>query len=310
MFNQSNKLKSKFNRHSHMYDTANVVAGFEYWFDKLLAYCLNMFKYDNLPSYLPRREIEANLILTGHCVCFRYENEILTTRTELYGFDKYYNPTSAVYAQPRLKSHNLTLNSDDVVIIYNCDLESQILGQDVDGSLSTFISRYARQLADIESTIAIKLVNMRSPNMPATIDDKVRQSVLDFFKKIELGQRTVVTDNNVIPLLRNIELDNHHDTTTINDLLIARDKIFECFMREVGVRFYQTKKAQVNAEEVNANEYLYLISIDDMLESRMQGVEMLNKKFGMNVSVRVNEKWGAYYDSDNSAILQQDKYVD
>lgn len=293
-----------------MYDTANVIAGFAYWFDKLLAYCLNMFKYDSLPASLPSREIEANLLLTGHCVSFRYGKEILTTRTELYGFDRYYNPTDAVYAQPRLKSRNLNLDSDDVVIIYNCDLENQILGQDVDGSLSTFISRYARQLADIESTIAIKLVNMRSPNMPTTIDDKVRQSVLDFFKKIELGQRTVVSDNNVVPLLRNIELDNHKDTTTITDLLIARDKIFECFMREVGVRFYQTKKAQVNTEEVNANEYLYLISIDDMLESRKRGVEQLNKKFGLNVSVRVNEKWGSYYDSDNSAVLQQDEYAD
>lgn len=293
-----------------MYDTANVVAGFTYWFDKLLAYCMNMFKYDNLPLSLPSREIEANLMLTGHCVCFKYANEIITTRTELYGFDKYYNPTNAVYAQPRLKSNNLKLESDDVVIIYNCDLENQILGQDIDGSLSTFISRYARQLADIESTIAIKLVNMRSPNMPTTVDDKVRQSVLDFFKKIELGQRTVVSDNNVVPLLRNVELDNHKDTITITDLLIARDKIFECFMREIGVRFYQTKKAQVNSEEVNANEYLYLISIDDMLESRKKGVERVNEKFGLDVSVRVNEKWGYYYDSDNSTILQQDEYTD
>lgn len=273
-------------------DTANVLQGYQYWFDKLLAYCLNIFDYNGLPQSLPAREIESNLILTGHCVTFYDKGELVTCQTELYNYDKYYNPTDAVYAQPKMKSGNLSLNDKTVHIIYNCDLKNQVLGTNVDGSLYTFIARYARQLADVESTLAIRLVDIRTPNMPTCSNDATRNSVLNFFKKIALGQRTVVVDDKIVPKLNNIELNKNRSTDTLQDILLARDKILEQFYREIGVRFYQTKKAQVNKEEVNANNSMFLISIDDMLKQRQTDLIEFNKKYSLNVSVRLNPKWG------------------
>ena len=273
----------------NMYDVANVWSGYKYWYDKLLAYCLNIFEYKGLPTSLPAKEIESNLLITGHCVTFipKKRSDIYTCFTDLSGFDEYYNPTKATYAQPKLGAGTLTLG-ENAVIIYNSDLQFSVLGQPIDGGLSTYLSRYARQLSDLESTINIKTVNERAPFMATADKDNVKDSVVDFFRKIILGERAVVTDSSIVPNLNAIDLGGKNSNEKIIDVILARDKILEQFYREIGVRFYQSKRAQVNTEEVSANNDMLLISLDDMLLARQEGIDKVNDMFGTSISVSIN----------------------
>lgn len=273
----------------NMYDVANVWSGYKYWYDKLLAYCLNIFEYKGLPTSLPAKEIESNLLITGHCVTFvpKKRSDIYTCFTDLSGFDEYYNPTKATYAQPKLGAGTLTLG-ENAVIIYNSDLQFSVLGQPIDGGLSTYLSRYARQLSDLESTINIKTVNERAPFMATADKDNVKDSVVDFFRKIILGERAVVTDSSIVPNLNAIDLGGKNSNEKIIDVILARDKILEQFYREIGVRFYQSKRAQVNTEEVSANNDMLLISLDDMLIARQEGIDKVNDMFGTSISVSIN----------------------
>lgn len=273
----------------NMYDVANVWSGYKYWYDKLLAYCLNIFEYKGLPTSLPAKEIESNLLITGHCVTFvpKKRSDIYTCFTYLSGFDEYYNPTKATYAQPKLGAGTLTLG-ENAVIIYNSDLQFSVLGQPIDGGLSTYLSRYARQLSDLESTINIKTVNERAPFMATADKDNVKDSVVDFFRKIILGERAVVTDSSIVPNLNAIDLGGKNSNEKIIDVILARDKILEQFYREIGVRFYQSKRAQVNTEEVSANNDMLLISLDDMLLARQEGIDKVNDMFGTSISVSIN----------------------
>lgn len=273
----------------NMYDVANVWSGYKYWYDKLLAYCLNIFQYKGLPTSLPAKEIESNLLITGHCVTFvpKKRSDIYTCFTDLSGFDEYYNPTKATYAQPKLGAGTLTLG-ENAVIIYNSDLQFSVLGQPIDGGLSTYLSRYARQLSDLESTINIKTVNERAPFMATADKDNVKDSVVDFFRKIILGERAVVTDSSIVPNLNAIDLGGKNSNEKIIDVILARDKILEQFYREIGVRFYQSKRAQVNTEEVSANNDMLLISLDDMLLARQEGIDKVNDMFGTSISVSIN----------------------
>ena len=50
----------------------------------------------------------------------------------------------------------------------------------------------------------------------------------------------------------------------------------------------QQKKAQVNTEEVESNDQLLLISSDDMLREREEGVERVNALFGTDIRVKLN----------------------
>lgn len=279
-----------------MFDTADVTRGYRYWFDKLLNILLQMFEYDNLPAGINKREIELNLMLTGHCCIIANPNktgELFTPLSSLAGESnsEYYQPTWMVFANPVVQSYGKQYIIDkDCICIYNNSLHESIWYYRADGSMLSFIGRYARQLADIESTINIYTVNTRLTSIPVTDDNTVLESIKLFFKKLALGRRAIVTDSAIVEKFRNIEINNStHDS--LNDLLIARDKILEQFMRDIGVRMYNPKKAQMLTVEVESNDQMLLIATDDMLKCRIDGINAMNEMFGTNASVRLNEKF-------------------
>ena len=77
----------------------------------------------------------------------------------------------------------------------------------------------------------------------------------------------------------------------MGDLLLAKEKILEGFFRDLGVRFYNPKKAQVTEDEVESNTQLLVINTSEMLESRREGLERVNKMFGTKITVDLNEKF-------------------
>lgn len=274
----------------NLYDVSSVPNGFDYWYYKLLNYCLGIYKYDGLPESLPGREILMNLILTGHAVIFRDNGEIVTTRTTIYDFDKYYRPTKATFGNVKMFSKKLIFGENSEVI-YLTRIQGNVFTQQaVDSGLSTFIKRYARLLADAESTISNYLVNVRLTSYPVASNDQVRESVAAFYNSIEMGKRSVITDNLILEAFRNVDitaLSSRKDG--MNDLLIGRDKILSMFFRDIGVKFEQEqKKAQLTEDEVQADEQLLLLNVKDMLEVQKEGVERVNRFFGLNMSVSIN----------------------
>lgn len=276
-----------------LYDVADVKNGFNYWFWKLLNICISMFDYSNLPPMLPQREIESNLILTNHCVVFQdrnNDNALITASTNIFGYDVYYNPTDAIFANPKLSYQKLSIGQN-CEIIYNNNLKDNINYIPSDGSLKSFIYRYARLLSDIESTIDIYIVNTRLTSYPVASDDKVANSIMSFFKKLKSGKNAIISDDAIIQEFRNIDINRTGIKDGVNDLLMARDKILEMFYRDIGVKMYNPKKAQVNEEELEVNNQLLLISKDDMLKERVEGVNRINDMFGTNITVKINERF-------------------
>lgn len=275
-----------------MYSVNDVENGYHYWFNKLLQRCMSIFNWNGLPENIPEREIELNLLLTGHCVIFEHDNKLITQVTTLYGNEDsiYYYPTKAIYASPKAGYGTLEIDKN-CCIIYNSPLQNNIFYFPNDGGLLSFIQRYARMLADIESTINIYTVNTRATSFPTAANDTVKNSLEKFFDKIAIGKRAVVSDNAIIEQFRNVEITRSNYKDGINDLLIARDKTLEMFYRDIGIKFYNPKKAQVTEDELETNDQLLLISITDMLKEQQQGVERLNnmygRKYNFNASVEI-----------------------
>ena len=285
-------IQEKFKSINKIYSVNNVTCGFNYWYWKLFNILQDMFKYEGLPDSLPQREIEIQLLLTGHCVVFEDKGELVTANTNIYGFDRYYYPTHATYANPKMRSKTLRIGKD-CEVMYNNSLFNNVSYVPTDGSLDSFICRYARQLADIESTINIYMVNTRASSYPVASNDNVRNSLRRFFSRLKNGESDIISDDAIIQQFRNVDILGRNIKDGINDLLIARDKILEMFFREVGVKFYNPKKAQVSEDEVEANDQLLLISHDDMLEQRRRGVERFNGHWGTNIRVDLNERFNA-----------------
>lgn len=273
----------------NLYDVASVAEGFDYWFYKLLNYCLGIYQYTGLPESLPGREILMNLLITGHAVIFEDKGELVTTRTEIYGFDKYYRPIEATFGNVKIFSRKLKFG-ENAEIVYLTRIQGNVLTQqEVDSGLLTFIKRYARLLADVESSIDIYAVNTRYTSYPVGSTDQVRQSIEAFYNSIALGRPAVITDERILEAFRNVDITGQRGRDSVNDLLIARDKLLSMFFRDIGVKFEQEqKKAQLTEDEVTADEQLLLLNVSDMLEVQREGLERVNRHFGTNIGVKLN----------------------
>lgn len=273
------------------YSVESVPSGYRYWRTKLLNYTLGIFRWSGLPESVPWRELELNLQLKGHAVfCTnKRTGEMVIPITELYGFDEYYRPTGATFGNVLIPFKRLEfgINSD---VIFNDRIRGNVLREQwPDSGLASFISRYARLLADVESTIDTYLINMRARSYMVAKNQAMATQLNDFQRRIALGERAVITDEDILEAFRNVDIVGSRGDDRINDLLIARDKILSMFFRDIGVKFEQEqKKAQLTEDEVTADEQLLLINIDDMLQERREGAERVNKLFGLNLSVEIN----------------------
>ena len=274
-----------------VYDVSDVSYGYNYWFWKLLNFCMTIFDYEGLPDSLPKREIESNLLLTGHDVVFEYKGDLITCNTCLYGIDLYFNPTSATFANPSIKEYiklDIGRNCD---IIYNSSLKDNVLYIYSDGSMLSFIRRYSRLLADVESTLDIHMINSRLTSYPVASTDNIMQNIKQFFKKVRAGKTAIITDDAIIQQFRSVDINRANIHDGINDWLVARDKILEMFFRDIGVKFYNPKKAQVSEDELQVNNQMLIISLDDMLQERKAGIDRINKMFGTNITVDISESF-------------------
>ena len=274
-----------------MYDVSNVENGYWFWFWKLYNIVIDIFSYDNLPERITKEDIENSLILLGHATVFDRKGHLYSVFSRIYDFDYHYQPTKMVYANPRLVDAHIYTIGEDCEVIYNTSMKHRVWNLKVDSGLYTFIARYARQLADIEATLNIYTVNSRITSYPTADGDKMASSIKAFFDKIKLGQNAVIADDAIINRFRNVDINRSSIRDGVNDWLIARDKIFEQFLRDIGVRMNNPKKAQVNEEEIEANDQLLLISLDDLLLARQEGVDRVNNLFGTDIKVKINERF-------------------
>ena len=296
----------------NLYDVADVMTGFDFWFWKIVNLLLQMFDWEGLPEDIPAREIELNLLLTGHCVILvDDEGRLYAPPTSIYGQDRYYQPTNAVFASPTVSGQNEYTIGKDCICIYNSSLKDSAWYIRTDNGLLSFIKRYARMLADIESTINIYTVNQRLTAVPVTEDQNVAQSIKAFFRKLIQGKREIITDNNLIESFRNVDIISKTTLKDgVNDWLIARDKVFEQMYRDLGVRMYQPKKAQVTESELESNDQVLLIALDDLDKARKTGAEELNQmfgaRFGFEASVSLNDKFDIMQVTNNQVNYKED----
>lgn len=306
MSRKSEFVKIK-DRLDSMYDTSDVSLNYRYWFTRLLNFTLELFKWKGLPDSINGREIEIQLQLSGHCVLYMNKGEIKTSNTCIYDFDDYYNPIKFNYAQPKQGSKsNLQIDSRTSCIVYNNILNDNIWNVPVDGSLYSFLGHYARQLADISSTINIYIVNMRISDYPVAKNDKTQKSLEKFFDMFRLGKHAIITQNDeIFDAFKNVERGKTRTPDTLMSLLDSQDRILEKFFRDIGVKFRQAKRAQMNEEEIESDEQLLLINPANMLEERRKGVKKINDTFGLSVSVDINENFKRDNFSSKIALTQK-----
>lgn len=258
-------------------ENSTYSAFYFYWRDELFGRTMRLFKEVTDP--VPPKEIEIRLMLRGHCgiAVMPRDDELTAFFGTFSGVSKYFDEKPFYCVTSPIWSKTLKIGREVEVI------DNNILRN----PLYDLIHHYAQLLAHVEVTFIDTNVNARmAGGIPVATTEKQRTSILDFLGKVFNGQRNVVTD------IGNLGLDfvgaNTSTAQPVEALWNARTRILASFLSDIGVKSGIDKRSNTVTDEINADTPSLLINLDDMLNSRKEGFERVNKHFGTNWTVELN----------------------
>ena len=261
-------------------ENSTYSAFYFYWRDELFSRVMRLFKEQTDP--IPTKEIEIRLMMQGHVGIAPLKYSGKTELTAFWGvpngIGKYRDELPFYSCRCPVWAGNLKVG-DEVIVIDNNILRNP---------LYDMIHHYAILLAHNEVTYIHTMVNARSANgIPIASTTKQKKSIKEFIGKVFNGQYDVVTD------IGNMGIDyaGAHTGTAIgaDELWNARERILASFLSDIGVKTGLDKKSNSVVDEVNAGTPSMLINLKDMLASRQEGFERVNKRFGTSWTVELNE---------------------
>ena len=253
-------------------------AYYKYWRDLLFERVMRLFVWENTGDIEPK-EIEQRLLLAGHCGIAKLRGELTAFYGSFYGVTKYLDEWTNYNVHCPIYSGSKTIGRN-VAIINNNSLRNPVF---------SLVHHYATLLAHTEVTLVNTLVNARDAGgVPIVTTEKQKQSVAEYQGKLFNGQYGIVTD------IGNLGMEyagaNRTTTQTVIDIMSTREKILKAFYSDIGVRAAFEKKNNTITAEVEADTSLLLLNLADMLTSREQGAESVNKLFGTDWAVHIAEE--------------------
>jgi len=271
-----NKRKAK--EINHDFNFNNL---FNFWVDKLTIEISSLWKYDNLP--FPQHEIEKMLIYNGKGLFVKSDkfkiSNIGIVPYSRYGVTEYSDKfTSANWVTPLVSKSNINLiDSNEVVEIYNNSYCYPTIN---------IINRYAYILANIDISLKCALINLRQQVALISKNSKTKESIEQFYVKIECGESSVIVDDSLTDMLENIKAIPLQSGTqdNIKTLLSCYDSVLQNFFNEFGIRYNKDKKERMITSEVESDSQRLLFSVENMYNERKQAIEKFNEVFGYNVT--------------------------
>lgn len=265
-----------------LFEVNDVSLGYDYWRKHLREKFYQMFNWYNLPSSLPSTEIMYRIVNRGYACIFRHSKYgIVTANGGLSGVDIYNHPTTFVYAQPKLGSGTLAIGKDCAIITAGSEFWFTRL------RLQDTINRYAKLLADCESTLDIAVVNLRASRIFAAGDGSVGDELKRVMESLRNGWFDVVTEQQIVKTINAYETINGSQSIETADLLTLRDSIIKAFFAELGVNYTARKTERYLKDEISANDQMLNTNTRSIEESIKTGVARANEVLGTNILVEI-----------------------
>lgn len=261
---------------------------YKYWVENLFERVMKLFVWentyeleDNIIVGVKPKEIEQRLLLKGHCGITKIlkENEVTAMYGSFTGVTKYLDDWKKYVVHCPIFSGTRTIGKD-VVVIDNCELRNP---------LYPLIHHYATLLAHTEVTLATCLVRLREKGgIPVAKTEMQKQSITNYQTKIFNGQYSHIADAGMFGV--EYAGADGQTSSSLLDVVDTREKLIKSFFSDIGVRSAFEKRSNSIEAEVEADTSLLLINISDMIKSRQEGAERVNKMFGLNWQVHIAEE--------------------
>ena len=251
---------------------------YKYWRDNLFERLFRLFIWDGTGD-LDAKEIEERLFIAGHCGIAKYKGKPTAFFGSFFGVTVYQDEWTGYSVHSPIYSNTYKIGKN-IAIIENNSLKNPSIEH---------VNHYAKLLAHADVTLMKELVEARDPGgVPIAQNEKAKQSLYDYQKKMYVGKIGVVSD------LAGIAVDylgsDRKTQIDINSVWDVRTKLLKQFYSDIGIRATFDKRSNTVVDEITSDSSMLLYNISDMLESRKAGAEKVNELFGTNWSVRLSDQ--------------------
>lgn len=262
------------------------------WRKLLYSKIENIFLYDNLPKEIPKRLFNLMLFRTGKAVFYKI-GEKYTVQPFSYNdiLNWYYVPLKGRVVNPYLPvgHQNWEFNIEDECIIYNSSPDIQNYRQF--SMTADLIFKTANQLAENDISYYCIQRNSRLIALFTAQTDLQKREMDKIIDKMYEGESDITMTEDLISHVQANPLSQNSTRNSITELIEFQQYILANFYHSFGINSnYNLKREQLNSDEINVNQEVLRLNIEDMLKCREDGVEKINEKFGLNITVRLNEK--------------------
>lgn len=285
-----------------------VPHGFDFWRDRLILKIIDILDYEDLPDSMNKTALRRGLTTRGFVSIVNNDTYGLVNITgSRYGVSVY---EDADYL-PKFVSDNVLVHGDyeigvDCEIIYNDEMH---LG------FNELINRYARMLADADSTYAKTLYLMRRPNFFNADDDKSARSLKVAIESNEVGEDSIVMGKDIISDISVLSQAPHAiNPNILTEQIMARNSILNMFMREFGIKCVDEKKERIQTDEINSVCTTNIIY--NMLDTQTECIKKVNAMYGTDIKVKISDRWikliddGKEEDNDEAHDMEDTEQTD
>jgi hypothetical protein len=269
--------------------------------DNMLIKCNQMFVYKNLPDGITKRVLERFLLENGYCI-FTKENDKFYVFTGGLGgeLNEYYEYTKCIVPNPYLKLNKVYTLDDDCVLIRN---DSKMKG------LIPLLEKYGVLCGDCELSINMLTNNLRTQFFISANDDKTRQNADLFIKKLVDGELSVIGENQ---FLDGVKVHNvSSQANCIQQFIELNQYLKASAFNEIGLDAnFNMKRERLTVNEVELNTSILIPLADNMLEERRNAMDLINKKYGLNIEVDLSSVWKMQKEEVDKATETQDTETD
>lgn len=251
-----------------------------------ITYMLNrtqkIFEYKGLPDTIPKRMLESMLQVNGFVCVAKHASELYAFWGGLGGMpDVYYQPTICVVANPALNLNKTFEIDKDCVIIRN---DAHYYG------LLPLFRRYASALVENDISFRLASINTRIQSILSAPDSPTKEACEQYLDDVEAGDLGVIQSNE---FLDGVKAQNMSTALrTFTDLIEYQQYLKASWFNEIGLNAnYNMKREKLSTTESQMNNDALLPLVDEMLESRREGVEKVNAMFGTNIEVSFASSW-------------------
>lgn len=280
-------------RDKKFYDSAQLNnRTYMHYYNRLKELAISMFEWKNVPDSIDVRFLELCLFEKGACVFFKDEvMGFLALNVAMNGKWNVYNiPIDRrAYAT---NSYQRNLNINDSVIIYN-NMIRQNTANDME--------LYARRLYECDRTAD---VNIKAQKTPVAIicDENQRLTMKNLYMQYDGNEPFIFGDKNLD--LKNVTVLQTGAPFVADKILETKTKIWNEALTCLGISNVSAqKKERLISDEVIRSMGGTIASRYSRLESRRTACNMINKMFGLNMSVDFRDD---FREADDEVMFEGD----